>query len=153
MSWNPSGNIKGPAGTAGAPGPTGPTGPAGATGPAGPAGPSGQRTPTTLPDSLAVTPNYHYDMNILVATGAAGTLTINNPNTDEAGVMSPPEGRSLLLRIKTTNAQILAFGSQFRAGSYMPFPAGTTAGKLMYVGFIWNNIDTKWDLTAVIRDF
>jgi len=136
--WDSVGNIKGPAGADGAPGPV---------------GPSGQRTPTTLPDATTLTPDYKFDMCIQNNTQAAGTLTVANPVTSEAGSPAPAEGRGLLLRIKTTNAQTLAFGSQYRAPTYLPFPAGTTAATTMYIGFVRNAVDSKWDLSTVLRDY
>ena len=137
--WDNVGNIKGPPGADGAPGP------------AGPPGASGQRTPTTLPDSNNVTPDYKFDMNILPNTQAAGTLTINNPTT--SGTPPASEGRGLLLRLTTASAQTLVFGSEFRAPSYLPLPTGTSAGKTMYIGFVRNAVDGKWDLSTVLRDY
>lgn len=145
--WDNIGNIKGAPGAAGAPGADG------APGPPGPPGISGQRTPVTAPDANTLTPDYKYDMVIQNNTQAAGTLTVANPTTSEVGTPPPAEGRGLLIRIKTTNAQTLVFDTQYRAPSYLPLPAGTTAAATMYLGFVRNAVDSKWDLSTVLRDY
>jgi hypothetical protein len=75
-------------------------------------------------------------------TGLTTTMAINSPSG------SPVHGQKLMLRIKDTgSAQTLNFNAIFRAVG-ITVPTTTTASKTLYLGFIYNTTDTKWDLIA-----
>ena len=79
-----------------------------------------------------------------INTQAAGTLTINNPSGTVA------DGRKFIIKVKCTNAQTLAFGTQYRGSNDLALPAATTAAKNDYLGFIYNANDQRWDLIAKV---
>lgn len=106
------------------------------------------RIVTVLSDATSITPQTTGDSNINIQnnTQTAGTLTVNAPS-------ATAEARGLVLRVKCTNAQTLSFNSIFRAPSLLPLPTGISAGKTAYVAFIYNDTDSKWDLTAVMKEY
>lgn len=106
------------------------------------------RIVTTLSDATSITPQTAGDSNINIQnnTQSTGTLTVNAPS-------ATAEARGLVLRVKCTNAQTLSFNSIYRAPSLLPLPTGISAGKTAYVAFIYNDTDSKWDLTAVMKEY
>lgn len=99
---------------------------------------------TTAADAVSITPNGDTsDIVIQTNTQVAGTLTINNPTG------TPVAGQRLVVRVKCTNAQTLAFGNQFRFSTDIAQPAATTGtSKTDYLGFLYNAVDLKWDAVA-----
>ena len=84
----------------------------------------------------------------ITITALAGSLTINNPTG------TPTQGKRLIIRIKDDgNARALSFDTQYRATADLPLPTTTVAGKTLYLGFVWNNTDTKLDLVAMQNNF
>ena len=81
-----------------------------------------------------------------VVTAQAGALKFNNPSG------TPTEGQHLIIRIKDNGtARALTYDTQFRAmGNALP--STTVLSKTLYMGFIYNNTDTKWDLVAVAQE-
>jgi len=104
------------------------------------------RTPNvqSVASASTVTPTFSNDM--VKVTALAANLTIANPTgtaIDCAG---------LVIRIKDNGtARTLTWGSQFRALG-VTLPASTVISKTLYVGAIWNQEDTKWDVTAVAQE-
>ncbi len=81
--------------------------------------------------------------DIYIRTAQAAALTINNP------VGSPAQGEKLIIRLEDNGTgRAITFGAQYRALEYA-LPATTVAGKLIYMGFMFNSTDTKWDLIAI----
>lgn len=81
-------------------------------------------------------------------TALAENITINSPNG------TPTDGNKLLFRIKDNGtSRTLTWNSIFRASSDLALPTATTAGKVMYLGFVYNSADTKWDLVAKLNNF
>lgn len=81
-----------------------------------------------------------HDM-IVVASLQVNT-TFNAPNG------TPTQGQPLLIRIKDNGtARALSWNAIYRAGD-IALPTTTIVSKTMYVGFIYNSTDTKWDLVA-----
>lgn len=81
-----------------------------------------------------------------VITAQAGALKFNNP----AG--TPVQGEKLIIRIKDNGtARALTYDTQFRAMG-TALPSTTVVSKTMYLGFIFNFTDTKWDLVAVAQE-
>jgi len=80
-------------------------------------------------------------------TAQAGALKLNNPSG------SPVNGQKLIVRIKDNGtAQNLTYDTQFRASTDLALPSTTVLGKTLYMGFIFNATDTKWDLLAVLNN-
>jgi hypothetical protein len=61
----------------------------------------------------------------------------------------------MIIRIKDNGtARALNFtGSQYRASTDLAFPASSSASKILYLGFVYNSADTKWDLLAKLDNF
>ncbi len=77
-------------------------------------------------------------------TALANALLFNNPD----GVFQ--EGQKLLIVIKDDgSARALTYQSKYRSTNWT-LPSTTTAGKCMYMGFIRNQIEDKWDLVTVV---
>jgi len=81
-----------------------------------------------------------------VITAQGGALKFNNPGG------TPTEGCKLIIRIKDDGtARALTYDTQFRAmGNALP--TTTVMSKTLYMGFIFNSTDTKWDLVAVAQE-
>lgn len=79
-------------------------------------------------------------------TAQAGALKFNNPGGTPLG------GQKLIIRIKDNGtARALTYDTQFRAmGNALP--STTVLSKTLYMGFIYNATDTKWDLVAVAQE-
>ena len=87
------------------------------------------------------TPNSNItDIYTLTALGGAATFG--------APTGTPTQGQTLLIRIKDNGtARALSWNAIYRAGD-IALPTTTILSKTMYVGFIYNSTDTKWDLIA-----
>jgi hypothetical protein len=81
--------------------------------------------------------------DIVTITAQAVGLTLANPT----GAFV--EGQSLIIRIKDNGtARSIAYGTNFRAIG-VTAPTTTTANKTTYIGIIYNDTDTKWDVVGV----
>lgn len=94
----------------------------------------------TLTDAATVTPaTDSYDGGILTTLSQA--TQIANPTG------TPTEGQRYTIRIKSTTARALTYGSQFRGSTDLALPSTTSGGSLTdYMIFSWNVADSKWDL-------
>lgn len=82
-----------------------------------------------------------------VVTAQAGALLFNAPGG------TPVEGQKLIIRIKDNGtARALTYNAIFRASSDLALPTTTVLSKVLYMGFIYNSTDTKWDLLAVLNN-
>ena len=99
---------------------------------------------TDTGSSLALTAR----LTDFIITAQAGALKFNNPTG--AGIAN---GWKIVVRIKDNGtARALTYDTQFRAlGNALP--STTVLGKTLYMGFIWNSTDSKWDLIAVAQEF
>ena len=108
-------------------------------------------TSTTVAGTTNLTPTLNTsDTYIFIGTAASAyTLTLNNPTG------TPTQGQKMIMRFKDNGTQImsLSWGTQYRASSDLALPTATTAGKTLYLGFIYNSTDTKWDLIARLNNF
>ncbi|MDD4111362.1 MAG: hypothetical protein PHS54_07505 [Clostridia bacterium] len=79
-------------------------------------------------------------------TAQAGALLFNAPGGTPLG------GQKLIIRIKDNGtARALTYNAIFRAmGNELP--STTVVSKILYMGFIYNATDTKWDLVAVANE-
>lgn len=84
--------------------------------------------------------------DIFIVTAQAGALKLNNPSG------TPQHGEKLIVRIKDNGtARALTYDTQFR-GISTTLPSTTVISKTLYMGFIYNTTDTKWDLIAVAQE-
>ncbi len=80
-------------------------------------------------------------------TAQAGALKLNNPGG------TPVNGQKIIVRIKDDGTpRALTSDTQFRASSDLALPTTTFLSKTLYMGFIFNSADTKWDLLAVLNN-
>jgi len=106
------------------------------------------RTATTASVGI-YTPNIDV-ADVFTITGQTASLAFNNPSG------SPVNGQRMIIRIEDdgVGARALNFtGSQYRASTELAFPASSSLSKTLYLGFIYNSTDTKWDLLAKIDNF
>lgn len=104
------------------------------------------RRTTSITSSATPTPNCssceQFNVTALAATASFGTPT---------GV--PYDGQTLIVRVKDNGtARGLSFGSGYRASPDLALPFTTVVNKTMYMGFIYNAADAKWDLTALLNN-
>ena len=79
-------------------------------------------------------------------TAQAGALKFNNPSG------TPTGGQKLIIRIKDNGtARALTYDTQFRAIG-VSLPSTTVSGKTLYMGFVFNATDSKFDLVAVAQE-
>ena len=91
--------------------------------------------------SATVTPTSSNDMVTIIAQAVG--LTLANPTGTFA------EGQPLMIRIKDNGtAQTIAFGTNYRVVG-ITLPTTTVAGKYMYLGIMYNNVDSKWDILGL----
>lgn len=84
--------------------------------------------------------------DLFVVTAQAGALKLNNPGG------TPVQGQKLMVRIKDDGtARALTYDTQFRAMG-TALPSTTVLSKTLYLGFIYNSTDTKWDLVAAAQE-
>jgi hypothetical protein len=58
-----------------------------------------------------------------------------------------------MYRIKDNGtARTISYTTNYRASPELPFPSTTVVGKTLYLGFIYNAADAKWDLIAAINN-
>lgn len=98
----------------------------------------------------------------VVTVTTSSLITINTDITDVYTVTSlstattftipsgtPTAGQKLIVRIKdNATARALTFSTGtngFRFSSDFPAPTTTTLSKTMYIGWVWNEADSKWD--------
>ncbi len=94
-------------------------------------------TPTPAADS--------YDQHNITALAAAATFA--------APTGTPTDGQKLIIRIKDNGtAQTLSWNAIYRAGTDVALPTTTVLSKTMYLGFIYNSADSKWDLIALTNN-
>ena len=95
----------------------------------------------SVTSSATVTPTSTNDL-VKITAQAAG-LTIANPT----GTMS--EGQAMIIRIKDNGtAQTIAFDTNYRAIG-VTLPTTTTISKTIYIGLVWNDTDTKFDVLGI----
>lgn len=91
-----------------------------------------------------VTPTFDDDEVIITAQAAA--LNLANPTGTAV------EGVGIVIRIKDNGtARAITYGTQYRAIG-VTLPTTTVISKTLYLGMIFNNTDTKWDVVAVCQE-
>jgi hypothetical protein len=67
---------------------------------------------------------------------------------------TPVDGNSLVIRIKDNGtARALTWNAIYRAldTANLPLPSTTVVSKTMYLGFMYNAADSKWDLISILN--
>lgn len=91
--------------------------------------------------SLAVDLNAH---DIVYISALSQNFTIAAPT----GTLTA--GRQMMVAVRDNGvSRPIAYNTVYRAGADLPFVTSTNPGKWLYIGFIYNAIDSKWDLMAV----
>jgi hypothetical protein len=93
---------------------------------------------------------------VTVTINATSTDIASQTNTQAAGVltigpMTGPffDGQKIVLRLKSANVQQFAWDSSFVGSADLALPTVSTgSNKYDYMGFIYNEATTKWDLLA-----
>jgi hypothetical protein len=89
-------------------------------------------TPTTLNDEVVV-------------TAQSVALALANPTGTAV------QGQSLIIRIKDNGtARAITYDTQYRAIG-VTLPTTTVISKTVYLGFIYNSTDTKWDCIGIAQ--
>ena len=106
-----------------------------------------QRTITTA-STATLTPDITTG-DVFTITAQAAALSVANPTG------TPVNGQRMIIRIKDNGtARAITFsGAQYRASSDLAFPTTTIINRSMYLGFIWNSTDSRWDLLARLDNF
>jgi hypothetical protein len=96
---------------------------------------------TSVTSSATITPDAGSDLTVV--TALAVPATIANPSG------SWSQGQAAVVRIKDNGtARALSFGAKFRAlGTTLP--TTTVANKTVYIAFLYNSTDDKYDVTGV----
>ena len=106
----------------------------------------GTKRVSTITSSAAPAPNAKTD-DAYTITALAAAATFSSPGTGS-------EMQELIVRIKDNGgAQNLTWNAIYRAGTDLPLPAITTAGKEMYLKFYYNVAAAKWDLMGFLNGF
>lgn len=105
----------------------------------------------------------HYTPRIATAASSA-TPTPNADTTDQfilsalavaaafaAPTGTPVDGQKLMVRIKD-NATIRALTWNAIYRTLAVLPSTTVVSKTLYIGFIYNSADTKWDCVATSQE-
>lgn len=104
---------------------------------------------TAITSNATWSPSADTDDIYQITAQAAAVTTISNPSG------TPVNGQKLIIRVKDNGtARALSWsGSQWRASSDLALPTTTILSKTLYLGFIYNSADTKWDLLALLNNF
>lgn len=87
------------------------------------------------------------DSDIFTVTALAEAATFGAPTG------TPTNGQKLIIRIKdNATARTLSWNAIYRAGD-IPLPTTTVISKTIYLGFIYNSADSKWDLVGLVQRF
>lgn len=101
----------------------------------------------TTADSATPTPAAD-DVDMYTVTALAQAATFGAPTG------TPTNGQPLLVRIKDNGtARALSFNAIYRFSTDMPAPTTTVLSKTLYLGFVYNSTDTKWDCVAILNNF
>jgi len=98
----------------------------------------------SVTSSATVTPTFADDAVNITAQAAA--LTLANPT----GTAADQWGVSIRIKDNGT-ARAISYGTQYRAIG-VTLPTTTVVSKTLYLGMIFNNADTKWDVVAVAQE-
>jgi hypothetical protein len=116
----------------------------------GPAGSLIRRTSALANNAATLTPDPSTS-DMVTAIGLQQATTFAAPAPSGA---APGDGQTLMMRIKDSGtARALVWNAAYRASGDLTLPTTTTANKLMYLGFVYNAADAKWDFVSLIGNF
>lgn len=99
---------------------------------------------TTIASSGSPTPNSDTS-DVFTVTALAANATFGAPSG------TPTDGQSLIIRIKDDgNIRTLSYNAVYRAIG-VTLPTATVAGKVIYLGMLYNFQDSVWDVIGVGR--
>ncbi|NTW31412.1 MAG: hypothetical protein HGB12_02070, partial [Bacteroidetes bacterium] len=100
----------------------------------------------TITDGSAPTPAAGAN-DMFTVTALAQAATFAAPSG------TPVNGQKLIIRIKDNGtAQTLSWNAIYRVGD-VSLPTTTVISKTMYLGFIYNSADSKWDFVSFVNNF
>lgn len=104
-------------------------------------------TPRIGTTASSATPTPDGDAHdVYTVTALAAAATFGAPTG------TPTDGQKLIIRVKDNGtARTLAWNGIYR-GVGAALPATTVLSKTLYLGFIFNSADTKWDLVAASQE-
>jgi hypothetical protein len=101
---------------------------------------------TTITSSATPTPARASKKTILVVTALTAAATFAEPTG------TPVAGDTLVIRVKDNGtARSLSWNAVYR-GIGLDLPDTTTISKTLYIGFMYNATDDKWDCLAVMEE-
>lgn len=101
---------------------------------------------SSIASSATPTPTGDATQNSLYITALAEAAELQAPSG------TPANGNKLIVRIKDDGtARALTYNAIYR-GVVDTLPATTTISKTLYMGFLYNSSDSKWDLLAVAEE-
>ena len=102
---------------------------------------------TSTASSATPTPNSD-TTDVYLVTALSQTATFGAPTG------TPTQGQQLIIRIKdNATARTLAWNAIYRASSDLALPTTTIVSKTVYLGFMYNSTDSKWDLLSRLNNF
>lgn len=100
----------------------------------------------TLDSASTVTPAAGSD-DMVVVSKLAANVTFANPTGTAV------EGQRLLIRVKDDGtARTISWGTNYREGDVL-LPLTTVASKWLYMGFMYNLLDNKWDILSTTDNY
>lgn len=91
-----------------------------------------------------ITPTFND--SVVTRDGASGNVNFANPTGTAI------DGKEIILRLRDNgSARTIAFGTNYRAMG-VTLPATTIASKWIILRMVYNSIDTKWDVIAVLQE-
>ena len=83
------------------------------------------------------------DIATMANTQTAGTFTINAPSG------TPANGQKLIFRMSSTAVQTFSWNAIFQGSTDVALPTvSSSGGKYDYMGFLYNSINSKWQMVA-----
>lgn len=106
-------------------------------------------TPIVVSTVTATTLTPTFTADLFTVTALASPLTLVNPFA--GGPLLPQEGYGFVIRIKDNGvARALTYGTQYRPIG-VALPSSTVAGKILYLGCIWNSAESTVDVLSVAQ--
>ncbi len=108
-----------------------------------------KRSQRVFSEASNATPTPNVDTtDVHIVTALAVGATFGAPTG------TPTHGQKLIIRIKdNATARSLAWNGAYRASSDLALPTTTVLSKTIYLGFMYNSTDAKWDLLAKLDNF
>lgn len=107
-----------------------------------------QQAESTDASTATPTPTGDAKLNLYSLTAAATAPTFAAPSG------TPANWNQLLIRIKDNGtARALSWNAIYRASPDLALPTTTVVNKTMYLKFVYNSADSKWDFLAYLDNF